>query len=109
MSFVAKKYETNTGDVCRARLSAQVAVLAGNEPAGNITTPFFVKLGKNNREFGIRPRHAVYANSTAVGTRTLKVYKKIVKLTDTAWLASPATIQYGGDDYDLVSLVPEDY
>lgn len=109
MSFVSKKYQTNAGDICKVRLSALTAVQSGTEPAGNPTTPFFAKLGKTNREFGIRPRYAVYALTIAAGTRTLKVYKKVVKLTDTAWLASPATATFSGDTYDLVSLVPEDY
>lgn len=109
MSFVTKKYQTDAGDVAQTRLSAQIAVLAGAEPAAAVTTPFFVKVSKGNREFGIRPRYALYSLSTAVGTRTFKTYLRIPKLTTAALAASPATVTYKGDDYDLAVLVKEDY
>lgn len=108
MTFSTTKYQTNGGDIFFIRLSADIKVLAGVAPTGTPTTNLFVKVSKTGREFGLRPRYALYAQSIVSGTHNFKVYLKIPKLTETALAASPATQTYKGEDYDLVRLVGED-
>jgi hypothetical protein len=87
--ILRKKYSTDNGSVFFTLLDGRAGAqeVAGDEPAGTMTENMTVRFTKNNKEVGIRPRHALLARS--IGTQdedsclvtTAERYKRVIVLT----------------------------
>jgi len=109
MGFVRSYYETESGDIMRIRLHEDTVQFAGAAPAApaNASKLPYVKITKTNREHGVRPRGAVYANEEETDSgRKAIAYRFIPLLTPAA--SAPNTVTIDGDVYNLVSEKGED-
>lgn len=115
---VRAKYEAENGNIHVIRLDVATSLVANNaEPAGAVNSDIKVKISKNNREHGLRPRMAVlYREVQAAGpdgivTRIL--YARIPILSKAAWAtaswAKEAAVEYAGKNWKVLERMAEDY
>ena len=114
-------YLTDKGNVFRVRMDERAAVNAvrGGEPAGPLTENIILKVSKNGKEVGLKPRYALYSRNIGTGnnpdlgyTVTGKAYKRIPILTAThaATLGGEGspTVTIGGTSFSFVKVVDEE-
>ncbi len=88
--FEIVKYQTDKGNIFNCRMDSFDAVqtVAGDEPAGAVTENLTILVSKSDREFGIRPRLAIYGRplgqDNVPGDRYVRAgtaYKRVAILT----------------------------
>ena len=107
------KYEAESGDIHLLRLDAARGAVAGAQPADAVSSNIRAQVSKGNTEYGLRPRGVRLARTIGVAPDTAVKYAFLPVLTvaayATAAFALGATISYGGNDWEVVAKVPEDY
>lgn len=112
------KYQTNNGSIFNVLLDDNTGVdaLIGTEPSGEYTENMTIRVSKNNKEVGIRPRQVLLTRSIGTGTAdsnclvmTAQRYKRVPIPTETRWdniaLNSKHTI--GGTEYTVAKKINE--
>lgn len=109
MGFVNSLYEADSGDIFKIRLSDDTLAGTTTPPAtpANFQQLPFVKVSKTNREFGLRPRIAVYAfEETTASGLTATAYRRVPLLVPN--VAPAIAITVAGRQYNLRTVLPED-
>lgn len=113
MGFTNAKYELNSGDVAAIRLSDADLGSAGSAPTGSQNLPFFVKVSKTNREFGVRPRGVRLVRSVGTPPNDFKKTKFLPVLTASAWGGTGFdigdTITISTVEWKVAAKIDEDY
>lgn len=113
MGFTNTKYELNSGDIAAIRVSDADLGSVGSVPSGAQNLPFFVKVSKTNREFGVRPRGVRLSRSVGTPPNDFKKFKFLPVLTASAWAGTGFdigdTITIGTTDWIVAAKVAEDY
>lgn len=112
------KYETNEGSIFNVILddSTGIDALIGTAPTGEYTENMTVRVSKNNKEVGIRPRQVLL--SRTIGTEgdvtnclinSAERYKKVPIPTKNRWdaIALNANFTIGGTSYKVKKKVAE--
>ena len=113
MAFSDVKYEADSGQIYRIRLSEEKLAVAGAEPSGAVTSPLFVKISKTNREFGIRPRYVGLAREVGTAPDTFNKYAVLPVLTPTDFnsptYALEEIVLIDGISWEIISRNGEDF
>lgn len=110
---VKSVYESNQGTTHTINLTPDYLAAAGTAPTGAADSDIIVKVSKTKREYGIGPRGVRAARTITAGTDSFKKYVFVPVLRAADWegpsFAPGATVTVGGNAYEIVSRVPEDY
>lgn len=112
------KYETNNGSIFNVLLddNSGVDALIGTPPSGEYTENMTIRISKNNKEVGIRPRQVLLSRNiggTAADAnclvQTATRYKRVAIPTETRWdaIALNAKFTIGGTEYTVSKKVNE--
>jgi hypothetical protein len=109
--FTRGKYQSNSGSVHPIRLSEERYAAAGTAPSGVVDSSIKVKVSKGNAEYGIRPRGLRLAKTETSGEVSNTSYAFLPILTQTAWtaFAENSEVTVDGEEWTIVSKVPEDF
>ena len=115
-----KKYITDKGNIFNVKMDDFDAVqtVAGEQPAGEETESMTILISKSNREFGIRPRLAIYGRPLGApneeGARYVNqstAYKRIAVLTPDRYneldIDSAPDVVIGGVTFTFKGKLPE--
>jgi len=83
--YTTTLYESNGGLQYSIRLLAARAAEAGTPPAAGVRARGSVRVGKTNREFGIRPRGVLMSRIVGTGNDASKKYSFLPVLTQADW------------------------
>jgi len=108
MAFQTVTYQLDNGDLGLIRLSAEKVALYGSEPSGAINESARVYQKKNNKKYGVRARFASYARTIVSGPDSFVKYLTIPRSTPAELAASPASVSYKSNTWDLMGLIGED-
>lgn len=87
-TFSTLKYQTDSGELCKIRVSASRVVEVGTPPAGLLADDArTVKLSKSSGSFGTRPRYLLLYQLVGVQPNTVRKYTKLPQLTAAAMAA----------------------
>ncbi len=106
MSFTDYAYTAESGEVHRVRLEAETAAAGGFSATTGFTSSVRAKVSKNNGEFGLRPR-GVRLSREAVAT-----VGRFLPVADSGTvdsLVTAGTVTIGGETWQVISPVAEDY
>lgn len=112
------KYETDAGSIFNVILDASTGISAiiGTLPGGTYTENMTVRVSKNNKEVGIRPRQVLLSREigedTSVETCLVMTgfrYKTVPIPTKTRWdaIADNATFVIAGTTYKVKKKISE--
>lgn len=83
--FTTVLYQSNSGQQYKLRLQTARAAEAGTPPAPGVAGRGSVRVGKSNREFGIRPRGVLMSRTIGTGNDASKKYSFLPVLTQSEW------------------------
>lgn len=112
------KYETDAGSIFNVILDDNTGVdtFIGTIPTGSYTENMTIRVTKNNKEVGIRPRMVLLTRTIASGepdanclVQTGERYKRIPIPTKTRWdaIADKSTHTIGGTVYTVKKKINE--
>jgi hypothetical protein len=108
---VLSKYETNLTEVRPIKLSPAHLAVAGTPPSGAVDNPEGVKVTRNKRAIGLRPRGVRLARQVGTVPNQGNRYAFLPVLTNSAWsqpeFAVGATITIGGNQWTVIESVQE--
>lgn len=112
-SLTSTKYQSNKGGIYLIKLTPDFAASAGTPPTGAINRDVNVKVSKNSREYGLKPRGVSLARTVGTAPDTFRKYSFLPALTPealaSAALAKGATVSIGGTDWTVVAQREEDF
>lgn len=107
------RYQSDSGTIHAILLTAPVAAVAGTAPSGAVDSDIKAKVSKTNREYGIRPRLVVLAQTVGTGANSFTKYARIPVLTPTDFASGTfqlgASVAYNGGSWTVASRLGEDY
>lgn len=112
------KYETDEGSIFNVLLddNSGVEAVIGSPPSGEYTENMTIRVSKNNKEVGIRPRQVLLTRSIGGTTAdanclvmTATRYKRIPIPTKARWdaIALNAKFTIGGTEYTAAKKINE--
>lgn len=112
------KYETNNGSIFNVLLDDNTGVdsLIGSPPTGEYTENMTIRISKNNKEVGIRPRQVLLSRNIGGNAaeanclvQTATRYKRVAIPTEARWdaIALNAKFTIGGTEYTVSKKVNE--
>lgn len=113
------KYQTNAGSIFNVLLDDSDGIdgLIGTAPGGAYTENMTIRVTKNRKEVGIRPRQILLERTigTAGSVTNCLIqeavrYKRVPIPTETKWdsTALNSTVTIGGQSYKVVKKIPEE-
>lgn len=107
------KYQADSGLIHQLTMDADRIAVAGTPPTGAVDTNIKATVSKTNRSHGIRPRGVRLGREIGTAPDTAVKYAFLPVLTATAFASAAfqltATITYGGNTWEVVGRLPEDY
>lgn len=107
------KYQADSGLIHQLTMDADRISVAGTPPTGGVDSDIKATVSKTNRTHGIRPRGVRLGRQIGTPPDTAVKYAFLPVLTPGDFAAAGfqlgATITYGGNTWEVVGRLKEDY